>query len=100
MNFPEWMKPKFGGGGGGGLSPPLSTAMYRVSVQWRIVPIDGTVSVTQHFLSSTGSAVFAISATTAVIELQTITDSTPESAQLFSWSCCLLRYQAAHRYLL
>ena len=33
---------------------------------------------------STGSAVFAISATTAVIELQTITDSIPESAQLFS----------------
>ena len=59
-------------------------AFYRVSVQWRIVPRDGTVSVTQHFLSSTGSAVFAISATTAVIELQTITDSIPESAQLFS----------------
>ena len=59
-------------------------AFYRVSVQWRIVPRDGSVSVTQHFLTATGSAVFAISATTATIELQTITDSIPESAQLFS----------------
>ncbi|KAI6651563.1 G protein coupled receptor 98-like protein isoform X1 [Oopsacas minuta] len=59
-------------------------AFYRVSVQWRIVPEDGSVVVTQHFLTSSGTAVFDISATTTSIELQTITDNIPEVAQIFT----------------
>ena len=59
-------------------------AFYRVSVQWRIVPEDGSVTATQHFLTSSGTAVFDISATSTAIDLQTITDGFPESAEVFT----------------
>ena len=55
-------------------------AFYRVNVLWELLP----ASASQHFNPSSETAVFDVGEQTTSILLQTIPDSTPESAQVFT----------------